>query len=130
MASSSPFYGDPPPLRGFRRSVTLPHRRLSLHERAGLETSDAAADILYSHPTARIVSFTPPTSGIPLTTSPIPPDTDYPVDTIETLPWASTFETTVASGFLKIEKVQGSTNFLKSGSVMHAILRNSQCWCV
>jgi hypothetical protein len=29
-----------------------------------------------------------------------------------------------------IEKVQGSTNFLKSGTVMHAILRNSQCWCV
>lgn len=36
----------------------------------------------------------------------------------------------MASGLMIIEKVQGSTNFLKSGAMMHAILRNSQCWCV
>ena len=133
MATSSPIQERPPlqPVQsGFRRSVTLPPRSLSHHEKAGLDPSDSAAEILYSHPTARIIKFSPPYSAIRSVSSRIPQDLDYPVDTVETLPWASTTETTVASGLMVIEKVQGSTNFLKSGAVMHAILRNSQCWCV
>ena len=130
MAYSSPVQERPAFQSGFRRSVTLPPRSLSFHERAGLDPSDSAADILYSHPAARIIKFSPPYSAIRSVSSPISQDLDYPVDTVETLPWASTTETTVASGGLIIEKVQGSTNFLKSGTVMHAILRNSQCWCV
>jgi hypothetical protein len=130
MASSSPIHERPVFQSGFRRSVTLPPRALSFHERAGLDPSDSAADILYSHPAARIIKFSPPYSTIRSVSNPISQDLDYPVDTVETLPWASTTETTVASGTLIIEKVQGSTNFLKSGAVMHAILRNSQCWCV
>ena len=130
MASSSPLQERPAFQSGFRRSVTLPPRSLSFHERAGLDPSDSAADILYSHPAARIIKFSPPYSATRSVSSPISQDLDYPVDTVETLPWASTTETTVASGGLIIEKVQGSTNFLKSGTVMHAILRNSQCWCV
>jgi hypothetical protein len=130
MVYSSPIQERPAFQSGIRRSVTLPPRSLSFHERAGLDPSDSAADILYSHPAARIVKFSPPYSAIRSVSSPISQDLDYPVDTVETLPWASTTETTVASGGLIIEKVQGSTNFLKSGTVMHAILRNSQCWCV
>jgi hypothetical protein len=130
MASSSPIQERPAFQSGFRRSFTLPPRSLSFHERAGLDPSDSAADILYSHPAARIIKFSPPYSAIRSVSSPISQDLDYPVDTVETLPWASTTETTVASGLMIIEKVQGSTNFLKSGAVMHAILRNSQCWCV
>lgn len=58
------------------------------------------------------------------------PDADYPIDTVETLPWAASGETLLAAGELKIEKVQGSANFIKCGPVNQAILRNSQCWCV
>ena len=131
MATSSPIQERPPLQLGYRRfSVTLPQRSLSYHEKAGLDPSDAAAEILYSHPSARIIKFSPPYSAIRSASNPLPQDLDYPVDTVETLPWASTTETTMASGLLIIEKVQGSTNFLKSGDVMHAILRNSQCWCV
>jgi hypothetical protein len=130
MATSSPIQERPLFQPGFRRSFTLPPRSLSYHEKAGLDPSDSAAEFLYSHSSARIIKFSPPYSAIRSVSSPVSQDLDYPVDTVETLPWASTTETTVASGALIIEKVQGSTNFLKSGTVMHAILRNSQCWCV
>ncbi len=131
MATPSPNRDRPPLQSGFRRSFTAPSRSLSFHEKAGLDSSDAAADVLYFHPSVRILKFSPPFSAIRSASSPIPSqDLDYPVDTIETLPWATATETTVASGLMKIEKVQGSTNFLKSGTVMHAIMRNSQCWCV
>jgi Inheritance of peroxisomes protein 1 len=116
---------------GIRRSFTQPPRSLSFHEKAGLDPSDSAAEILYSHPRARIVSFTPPTDAVRAGSSPGPVDLDYPVDTIETLPWASSTEEILASGSLIIEKIPGSTNFLKSGTKpLHALMRNSQCWCV
>lgn len=127
---SSGGYGDRPALYGPRRSFTAPHRVLSHHERAGLDKSDASADILYSHPSTRITKFTPSTIGIPLSSKPLSVDTDYPVDAIEVLPWASTTESLLATGSLKIEKVRGSTNFLKCKDVNQAILRNSQCWLV
>jgi len=130
MATPPSSYGERPPLQGFRRSFTLPARSLSVHEKAGLSKSDASADVLYSHPAARIVSFSPPPESIRSNTNVVPPDTDYPVDTVETLPWRSRTESLAASGLMVIEKVRGSTNFLKSGDVMHALMRNSQCWCV
>jgi hypothetical protein len=127
---SSVGYGDRPALYGPRRSFTAPHRLLSHHERAGLDKSDASADTLYSHPSTRIIKFTPSTTGIPLSSKPLSVDTDYPVDAVEVLPWASTTESLLATGSLKIEKVRGSTNFLKCKDVNQAILRNSQCWLV
>ena len=130
MTTSSPASERQPFQSGFRRSVTLPARVLSVHEKAALDPSDAAADILYSHPSARIIKFTPPTTAIKSASGPPSHDLDYPVDAIETLPWASTTETIAASGPMIIEKVRGSTYFLKSREVTHAILRNSQCWCV
>lgn len=123
-------YGERPAPYGPRRSFTAPHRVLSLHEKAGLDKSDASADILYSHPNTRIIKFTPSTTGIPLSSKPVSVDTDYPVDAVEVLPWKSTAETLLATGSLKIEKVRGSTNFLKCKDVNQAILRNSQCWLV
>ena len=95
-----------------------------------MDPSDAAAGILYTHPAAHIVRFNPPFSTIRAASSPFSSDLDYPVDTVETLPWRSINETTVASGLLVIEKIRGSSAFLKSGPFMHAIMRNSQCWCV
>lgn len=132
--ATSPSYGDRPPLQGFRRSFTVPSRTLSLHEKAGLDRSDADANILYSHPSARIIAFSPPApedSSKPQGKD-LMPDTDYPVDTIETLPWRARTETLAAAGPFIIEKVRGSSNFLKSADqkVIHTIMRNSQCWCV
>ncbi|EXJ85659.1 hypothetical protein A1O1_06025 [Capronia coronata CBS 617.96] len=130
--ASSPSYGDRPPLQGYRRSFTLPPRVLSFHERAGLNEADADSNILFSHPSARIIAFSPPTDSIPSTSKETLPETDYPVDTIETLPWRSRTEMLAATGPIVIEKVRGSSNFLKSADqkVIHTIMRNSQCWCV
>ncbi len=129
---ASPSYGERPPLQGYRRSFTLPARQLTVHERAGLEKSDADANVLFSHPSARIIAFSPPTDSISSQSKEPLPDTDYPVDAIETLPWRSRTETLAATGQIMIEKVRGSSNFLKSADqkVIHTIMRNSQCWCV
>lgn len=129
--ASSPAYGERPPLQGIRRSFTVPHRQLSTHERAGLDKSDADKGLLYRHPSVRIISFAPPSESIVSKSSETHHDADYPIDTIETLPWRSRTEDLLASGAMTIEKVQGSVNFLKCGSnFVHSILRNSQCWCV
>lgn len=131
--ATSPLSGHRPPIHvgGIRRSFTQPPRSLSFHEKAGLDPSDSTAEILYSHPRARIISFTPPTDVRRSISSPVSIDLDYPVDTIETLPWASSTEEVLASGSLIIEKICGSTNFLKSGTKpLHPLMRNSQCWCV
>lgn len=130
--ASSPSYGDRPPLQSYRRSFTVPPRVLSVHERAGLNEADADSNILYSHPSARIIAFSPPTDSIPQTSKETLPETDYPVDTIETLPWRSRTEMLAATGPIVIEKVRGSSHFLKSAdqNVIQSIMRNSQCWCV
>ncbi|KIY02693.1 uncharacterized protein Z520_01158 [Fonsecaea multimorphosa CBS 102226] len=132
MASPPPSYGDTPPLQSYRRSFTAPSRALSLHERAGLDKSDADADLLYSHPSARIIAFSPPRESIPTQSKETLPDADYPIDAVETLPWRSRSEILAATGPIVIEKVRGSSYFLKSADqkVIHTIMRNSQCWCV
>ncbi|EXJ67260.1 uncharacterized protein A1O5_09907 [Cladophialophora psammophila CBS 110553] len=132
MASPPPSYGEPPPLQSYRRSFTVPSRALSLHEKAGLDKSDADADILYSHPSARIIAFSPPKESIPPQSKETLPDADYPIDTVETLPWRSRSEILASTGPIVIEKVRGSSYFLKSADqkVIHTIMRNSQCWCV
>ena len=129
--ASSPSYGERPPLQGFRRSFTAPHRQLSFHERAGLSNADADSDTLFTHPSVKIISFSPPPESIVSKSGETHTDADYPIDTVETLPWRSRTEDLVASGRMIIEKVRGSVWFLKCGSqFIYSILRNSQCWCV
>lgn len=129
--ASSPSYGERPPLQGFRRSFTTPHRQLSFHERAGLSNADADSDTLFTHPSVNIISFSPPPESIVSKSGETHTDADYPIDTVETLPWRSRTEDLVASGRMIIEKVRGSVWFLKCGSqFVYSILRNSQCWCV
>ena len=132
MAAPPSSYGERPPLQGWRRSFTAPSRQLSLHERAGLDKSDADAEILYSHPNARIIAFSPPTDAIQSQSKETLPDADYPIDAVEILPWRSRNETLYSSGAIKIEKVRGSSHFLKSADqkVIQGLMRNSQCWCV
>ncbi|KAL4799819.1 inheritance of peroxisomes protein 1-domain-containing protein [Aspergillus venezuelensis] len=111
-----------------RRSLTLPTKLNRSRPRTPDSFRPSENDLFY-HPSAKVVHFSPRSiAPIPSTTA--PSDFDYPVDTIETLPWGSPTERTVALGPLRLEKVYGSTVFLKCGSVVHAILKNSQCWCV
>ena len=131
MAYPPSSYGGRPPLQGFRRSFTTPHRQLSVHERAGLEQSDAESGVLYRHPSVRIFSFEPPAESIKSKSSNTHKEADYPIDTIETLPWRSRTEELLVSGALIIEKIRGSVPCFKCGTnFVQALLRNSQCWCV
>lgn len=120
---------DAPPTQyqqPLRRSATLP-TKLKSRKQSSTDSLNASGNNLYYHPYAKIVHFSPRAIA-PIPSSNKPSDFDYPVDTIETLPWRSPTERTVALGPLRLEK--GFTVFLKCGSVVHAILKNSQCWCV
>ncbi|KAF3479932.1 uncharacterized protein GIQ15_06908 [Arthroderma uncinatum] len=116
-----------------QRSATLPGRRASTgryslgsHELSS-SPSSASEEILYYSPSAKIFKFELPNSS---SSEPILPDLDYPVDAIETLPWKLSTERIASIGSLRIENVAGSATFLKSGSVVYPLLKNSQCWCV
>ncbi|OJJ48702.1 hypothetical protein ASPZODRAFT_61589 [Penicilliopsis zonata CBS 506.65] len=117
-----------PPVFSLRRSATLP-TKLSPRKQRFSDSAFSPEDHFFYHPSAKIVHFAPRALA-PIPSSSGPSDFDYPVDTIETLPWRSPTERTVAFAPLRLEKVQGLTVFLKCGSVVHAILKNSQCWCV
>ncbi|GAB1200177.1 inheritance of peroxisomes protein 1-domain-containing protein [Aspergillus pseudonomiae] len=116
------------PLPQIRRSATLPSK-LNPRSKRSVESLRPSENDLFYHPAAKVVHFAPRALA-PIPSSTAPADFDYPVDTVETLPWRSPTERTVAFAPLRLEKVHGLTVFLKCGSVVHAILKNSQCWCV
>ncbi|KAF7587711.1 hypothetical protein BBP40_006846 [Aspergillus hancockii] len=116
------------PLPQIRRSATLPPQ-LNPRLKRSVESLRVSQNDLFYHPSAKVVHFAPRALA-PIPSSTSPADFDYPVDTVETLPWRSPTERTVALAPLRLEKVHGLTVFLKCGSVVHAILKNSQCWCV
>ncbi|KAE8152222.1 inheritance of peroxisomes protein 1-domain-containing protein [Aspergillus avenaceus] len=111
-----------------RRSTTLP-TKLILRSTRSVESLRPSQNDVFFHPAAKVVHFAPRALA-PIPSSTSPADFDYPVDTVETLPWRSPTERTVAIAPLRLENVHGLTVFLKCGSVVHAILKNSQCWCV
>ncbi|KAI2786539.1 hypothetical protein POX_g08925 [Penicillium oxalicum] len=112
------------PVHSIRRAVTLPTK---LNPHAQRSKGNLSENVIFYHPFAKIVHFAP-RALVPIPSSSTPSDFDYPVDTIETLPWRSATERTVATAPLRLER--GLTVFLKCGNVVRAILRNSQCWCV
>lgn len=115
-------------IQSLRRSVTLPKKLNPLTQRRS-SLPNTPEHVIFYHPSAKVVHFAPRALA-PIPSSSAPSDFDYPVDTIETLPWRSATERTVATAPLRLEKIHGSTAFLKCGNVVHAILKNSQCWCV
>lgn len=125
-----PTPSDAPPVdvQTVRRSATLPTKRTSRNQPKS-DSQESTDKVLFYHPSVKIVHFAP-RSVVPVQLNATPSDFDYPVDTIETLPWRSATERTVACAPLRFEKVPGLTAFLKCGNVVHAILKNSQCWCV
>ncbi|KAJ5820057.1 hypothetical protein N7474_005648 [Penicillium riverlandense] len=117
---------SPGQIQSLRRSFTLPAK---LNSQTPRDAPALSENVIFYHPKAKIVQFAP-RAVHPSPSSSAPSDFDYPVDTIETLPWRSATERTVATAPLRLEKVHGLTVFLKCGNVVHAILKNSQCWCV
>ncbi|KAF3390340.1 hypothetical protein F1880_009057 [Penicillium rolfsii] len=114
------------PVQSVRRAVTLP-TKLNPQAQRGSAAPNLSENVIFYHPSAKIVHFAP-RALVPIPSSSAPSDFDYPVDTIETLPWRSATERTVATAPLRLER--GLTVFLKCGNVVRAILKNSQCWCV
>lgn len=125
---SDPSDAPLPQIQSIRRSATLP-TKLNPRNRRTSNSFKPAENDLFFHPSAKVVHFAPRALA-PIPSSTAPSDFDYPVDTVETLPWRSPTERTVAFAPLRLENVHGLTVFLKCGSVVHAILKNSQCWCV
>lgn len=117
-----------PQTQPVRRCATLP-TKLNPRKQRSAESLRSSTDDLFYHPCAKVVHFAPRALA-PIPSSTAPSDFDYPVDTVETLPWRSPTERTVAFAPLRLENVHGLTVFLKCGGVVHAILKNSQCWCV
>ncbi|KAJ5894950.1 hypothetical protein N7495_006641 [Penicillium taxi] len=119
---------DQDQIQSIRRSATLPPK-LNPHAQRISPAPNLSENVIFYHPSAKIVHFAP-RALVPIPSSSAPSDFDYPVDTIETLPWRSAAERTVATAPLRLERIHGITAFLKCGNVVHAILKNSQCWCV
>lgn len=134
-----PGSADAPPASSasVRRSATLPSRFVSqqLQAQPQQQTSADPAEpfkehFLFYHRSVKIVHFAPRAVAPVPPVSSAPCDFDYPVDTVETLPWRSPTEHTVALAPLSLEKVHGVVVFLKCKPVVRPILKNSQCWCV
>ncbi|KAI9726863.1 MAG: hypothetical protein M1834_001475 [Cirrosporium novae-zelandiae] len=133
--NSTPSTPETRPQTSLRRSFTLPSRFAAPSPPSGYNPSDSEnVETLYTHPSARIVSFSPMFS---LSRPMSYPQTANKASTNEemgTLPWASLTERTIAAGALKFYRVSGSAtskvSFLNSGKVLQPILAKSQCWCV
>lgn len=120
MASSpGPSTPDEAPRRmpTMNRSFTLPIKP-STPTKAVIPPPEIGStegiETLYVHPSASIIKFTATArrgqSG--------------------TLSWTQPTERTMAAGQLEIYRVPGSVSFLHSGTVLHTIMKRSQCWCV
>ncbi|KAH0345161.1 hypothetical protein KCU81_g4458, partial [Aureobasidium melanogenum] len=121
------------PGTALRRSFTLPSR-LANPNKAQQQVEIGSADgieTLFVVPSAKIVSFSTASSlrSRPSSRSSIA-SYDGEADTSTSLSWTSPTERTMAAGPLEIYRVPGSVAFLHSGSLLHAILPRSQCWCV
>jgi hypothetical protein len=113
---------------GLNRSFTLPTRlAASATPASPSEAEIGAADgieTLYVHPAAKVVKFA--ASAGRSGSKNVGPD--RPEAGI--LPWATSTERTIANGPLEIYRVPGSVSFIHSGSLLHAVMPRSQCWCV
>ncbi|KAJ3575584.1 hypothetical protein NPX13_g3986 [Xylaria arbuscula] len=95
----------------------------SASQDASKTTSEELVETLYSHPSARIISFTS-NHRYDFTRS---SDNDIPPGS---LPPSSGLERTIAIGAFQIYRAPGSVAFLSCGSALQPILPKSQCWCL
>lgn len=131
MATKGPFASNSTPRKAVR-SFSTPAKRqtpsaqttttttAAIGEAAGIET-------LYTNSNGKVVKFNCASSGSRPSSS---AGGAHSSPTTGTLPWATLTEQTLAAGPLEIYRVPGSVSFLHSGSLLHAILPRSNCWCV
>ncbi|KJX92857.1 hypothetical protein TI39_contig5817g00017 [Zymoseptoria brevis] len=114
---------------GTNRSFTVPVRSTNPSRAQPTAEIGSAEGIetLYVHPNAKIVKFSSGTGPRPGSSSYGSPGAKHRGGT---LPWATITEQTLAAGPLEIYRVPGSVSFLHSGSLLHAIMPRSNCWCV
>lgn len=111
------------------RSFTVPAKLSSTPPAAKAQPEIGSAEgieTLYVHPNASIFKFTASGFGVGSSSS----SPGRPQSSSGTLPWATSTERTIAVGQLELYRVPGSVSFLKSGTLLHAVLPKSQCWCV
>ncbi|CAK4032155.1 hypothetical protein DOTSEDRAFT_72910 [Lecanosticta acicola] len=111
------------------RSFTLPSKVATTSRTAPSAEIGAAEGIetLHVHPNGKVVKFTTSATSRPGSSTGIPSPGGQHAGT---LPWATLTEQTLAAGPIEIYRVPGSVSFLHSGSLLHAIMPRSNCWCV
>ncbi|KAH0542079.1 hypothetical protein FGG08_003459 [Glutinoglossum americanum] len=129
MGDSSPLAIPVDLAPAVRRSFTFPAR---LAENRGQRTASTVVaigseELLFSHDSAKIVSFDASTQSNPLSGGAARSGSDE--DKAGVLSWTSTRERTIAAGPLRLYRLH-SIAFLNSGGTLHAILPRSRCWCV
>lgn len=114
------------------RSFTLPSKVATTSRTAPSAEIGAAEGIetLYVHPNGKIVKFTTSLPSRPGSSAGTPSPSASGQQVPATLPWATLTEQTLANGPIEIYRVPGSVSFLHSGSLLHAIMPRSNCWCV
>ncbi|KAK0648764.1 inheritance of peroxisomes protein 1-domain-containing protein [Cercophora newfieldiana] len=108
-----------------RRVFTAPTQSTSQHASSS-RTADGSVDILYDHPSVKIVAFTAGPRSFTIGPRPGVAQDIEP----GTLSWSSQLERTIAAGPFRIYRAPGSVAFLSCGSALQPILPKSQVWCV
>ncbi|KAI5925606.1 inheritance of peroxisomes protein 1-domain-containing protein [Camillea tinctor] len=94
---------------------------------AASSSSEDLVEILYNHPSVKIIAFTSSQRGSMMAaTLPVSLDEVRP----GSLTASSRLERTIAVGAFRIYRAPGSVAFLSCGSALQPILPKSQCWCI
>ncbi|RMY46252.1 hypothetical protein D0865_09396 [Hortaea werneckii] len=115
------------------RSFTVPSK-MQMTSRHNAPTAEIGAaegiETLYVHPNANIIKFSTSGPASRPSSSMGSPRSAGGDSTGGTIPWKNATERAMAAGPMEIYRVPGSVSFLHSGSLLHAIMPRSQCWCV
>ncbi|KAI6898413.1 hypothetical protein KC334_g9752, partial [Hortaea werneckii] len=115
------------------RSFTVPSK-MQMTSRHNAPTAEIGAaegiETLYVHPNANIIKFSTSGPASRPSSSMGSPRSVGGDSTGGTIPWKNATERAMAAGPMEIYRVPGSVSFLHSGSLLHAIMPRSQCWCV
>ncbi|EME41963.1 hypothetical protein DOTSEDRAFT_72910 [Dothistroma septosporum NZE10] len=132
MSTTAPKTPEQTPRKfALNRSFTLPSKIATTSRATPTAEIGAAEGIetLYTHANAKVIKFTTSGTSRPGSSAGTPSPGGAQGQQ-GTLPWATLTEQTLAAGPLEIYRVPGSVSFLHSGSLLHAILPRSNCWCV
>ncbi|KAI7476680.1 S-adenosyl-L-methionine-dependent methyltransferase [Hortaea werneckii] len=115
------------------RSFTVPSKMQTTSRHIAPTAEIGAAEgieTLYVHPNANIIKFSTSGPGSRPSSSMGSPRSVGGDSAGGNIPWKNATERAMAAGPMEIYRVPGSVSFLHSGSLLHAIMPRSQCWCV